>query len=142
LANLNPLKKRRSAARARPKDDEIGIVFNDETPIEIDALGEKKGENKQLLLVGEIKNISKPVPLGEAIKFLKKVRFVEIRYGKIADLQSMKRSEVTEKFFVSTSELNPAARDVLIKNNVKVIEGDSVHKLLKKFHLPSLPTKH
>ncbi len=125
-----------------PKDDEIGIVFKDRTPIEIDALGEKKGDNKLLLLVGEAKNISKPVSYREAIKFLKKIRFVEKRYGKIADLQCMRKPEITEKVFISTSELIPAAKDVLVKNNVKVFEGDQIDKLFKNFHLPSLPKKN
>ena len=125
-----------------PKDDEIGIVFDDRTPIEIDALGEKRRENKLFLLVGEAKNLSKPVSYREAIKFLKKISFVEKRYRKIADLQSMEKPKIIEKLFISTSELVPAAKEVLVKNNVKVFDGDSVNTLFKKFHLPSLPRKN
>ena len=124
-----------------PKDDEIGIVFNDRTPIEIDALGEGKGENNLLLLVGETKNISKPVSYDEAVKFLKKIDFVEKRYGKIADLQSMPKPEITETVFMSTGQLSVAAKTVLVKNNVKIFVGDSIDKLFKKFHLPPLPKK-
>ncbi len=107
-----------------PKDDEIGIVFDDKTPIEIDALGEKKGENRLLLLIGETKNLSQEVSYAEAIKFLKKIKFVEKRYGKIADLQSLKKPEVIKTVFISRSPLKANARDVLVKNSVTVFETD------------------
>ena len=58
-----------------PEHDEIGIVFKDKTPIEIDALGERIHEDRYRLLVAEIKNISKPVEKHEILKFIRKIKF-------------------------------------------------------------------
>lgn len=122
-----------------PKEDEIGIVFKDKTPVEVDALGVRKEGNRLLLLVGEAKNTSKPISFDEALKFVKKTLFVERRYAKIADLQSMEKPKVIEKVFISTSRLTPSAKELLLKNKVKVFEGNSVSKLFKRFHLFPLP---
>jgi len=123
----------------KPEEDEIGIVFKDKSPIEIDALGTQQKDNKLLLLVGEAKNLSKPVSFGEASKFLKKVQFVERRYEKITSLLSKDKPKIEHKVFVSRGPLISSAKDLLIKNNVNVIEGESLDKLFKKHHLFPLP---
>jgi len=122
-----------------PEEDEIGIVFGDKSPIEIDVLGTQQKDNKLLLLVGEAKDLSKPVPFDEASKFLKKVQFIEKRYNKIASLLSMDKPKIEHKVFVSKGPLSSSAKDLLIKNNVDMIEGESLDKLFKKYHLFPLP---
>lgn len=123
-----------------PEDDEVGIVFKDKTPIEIDAIGAHQKENRQLLLVGEIKNLTKPVPFEDASKFLRKINFVEKRYTKIAFLSSMDKPIIEHKIFVSKSLLAPNAKDLLAKNDVIIIEGDSLDAHFKKYHLFRLPS--
>lgn len=122
-----------------PEDDEIGIVFKDATPIEIDVLGTGRHDDILCLLVGEAKNISKNVPYDEALKFLKKIQFVEKRYAKVANLMSLKRAEIKDKVFVSRTQLEPSAKSLLLKNSVRIIEADSINELFKKHHMPLLP---
>jgi len=122
-----------------PEEDEIGIVFDDKTPIEIDAIGTRKLENKWRILIGEIKNLTQPVDVGEVSKFIKKIRFVEQRYRKIAKLESIDKPEIEEKIFVSASGFSPAALDCARRNNVKTINKTSLIGLFKKFHIHPIP---
>jgi tetratricopeptide (TPR) repeat protein len=122
-----------------PEDDEIGIVFKDATPIEIDALGTRRHDDCLCLLVGEAKNLSKSVPFDEALKFLKKIQFVDRRYAKVANLMSLSKAEIKDKVFVSRTRLDSNAKNLLLKNSVRIIEADSIDDLFKKHHMYRLP---
>jgi len=122
-----------------PQEDEIGIVFKDKTPIEIDALGVRQEDKQLLLLVAEAKDVSRPVSFEEATKFLKKIQFVQRRYNKVARLQTLDEVKIEYMLFISKSLLVPSAKELLMKSNVDVIEGESIDELFKKYHLFPLP---
>lgn len=50
-----------------PDEDEIGIVFRDNSRIEIDIFGLRQEQRKYLLLIGEIKNLQQPVDVRASI---------------------------------------------------------------------------
>lgn len=122
-----------------PEDDEIGIVFKDATPIEIDALGTRRHDSCLNLLVGEAKNSSKCVPYDEALKFIKKIQFVDRRYAKVASLMSLRKAEIKDRVFVSRTKIDPNAESLLLKNEVRIIEADSIDELFKRHHMFRLP---
>lgn len=139
LSKMYPIYETIEEISIVPEDDEIGIVFKDATPIEIDALGTRRHDDCLCLLVGEAKNLSKSVPFDEALKFLKKIQFVDRRYAKVANLMSLSKAEIKDKLFVSRTQLDSNAKSLLLKNGVCIIEADSIDGLFKKHHMYRLP---
>jgi len=123
----------------KPKKDEIGIVFTDDAPIEIDALGTRKRENRIQLLVCEIKNTSKPIPKSEIIKLLKKIEFLQKRYRKIAELETLKKPIVEHKIFISKSGFNSAAKSLCDKQQIVTMEKNEINNMLKKYSFYKIP---
>jgi len=122
-----------------PEDDEIGIVFKDKTPIEIDVIGMRKQGNKYFILVGEIKNLTKLIVPNDIEKFLRKIQFIEKRYERVARLQSMDKPEIEKKLYISASGFMPAAQGMAIRNNVEIMDKDSIRKLFRELHLFPIP---
>jgi hypothetical protein len=139
LSKMYPIYEKIEEISFVPEDDEIGIVFKDATPVEIDALGTRRHDNCLNLLVGEAKNLSRSIPYDEALKFIKKIQFVDRRYAKVASLMSLRKAEIKDRVFVSRTKIDPNAESLLLKNDVRIIEGDSLDELFKRHHMFRLP---
>ena len=122
-----------------PEEKEIGIVFEDNTPIEIDAIGTYTIENRNHILIAEIKNITKDVGKDEIIKFLKKIDFIGKRYGTIARLQSLQKPIIDKKLFVSASDFDSNAVSIAEKNDIQLIRKQEIRDLMKKFQIYPIP---
>jgi len=122
-----------------PEDDEVGIVFPDKTPIEIDALGIRQAQTKMRLLVGEIRNQNEPVDFSALVRLRKKAEFLKVRYSKIARLQSLSGAEVETLLFVSRSgfALGEAGKTQPI--DVLLIDKHEIDKMMKKHGLRAMP---
>jgi tetratricopeptide (TPR) repeat protein len=122
-----------------PTDDEVGIVFKDKTPIEIDGFGMRTRDNRYHILVAEIKNTTKEVGKDEMVKFLKKINFVEKRYSQIAGLESMDKPIIEHKLFLSSSGFDPNARSIAEKNNIKILQKDEIAALMRDNGINPVP---
>jgi tetratricopeptide (TPR) repeat protein/ribosomal protein S8 len=123
----------------KPEEHEIGIVFDDNTPIEIDAFGTNVRGETMNILIAEIKNVSKPIGAREVNKFLKKMDFVAKRYSTIARLSSLKKAVVTNKLFLSSSGFQTPAMNLAEKNNIQIFNKEKIKTLLKRHSQYSLP---
>jgi hypothetical protein len=123
----------------KPEKDEIGVVFKDETPVEIDAVGTRESADNMFLLVSEMKNISNQIGKQDVELFLKKVEFIEKRYSKIAKLQGLKKAMIENKLIMSTSNFDLDAKSRAEKNNIKIYEKSEINKLLQKHHMFRIP---
>jgi hypothetical protein len=119
----------------QPEEDEIGIVFKDSSPIEIDAVGTREQTDNLFMLVAEIKNISKPVGRQDMALFLRKLEFIEKRYSKITKLQGLKKHIIENKLFMSISGFDFDAKTLAEKNNIKIYDKAEINELLKKHHM-------
>ena len=122
-----------------PENDEVGIVFKDKSPIEIDAFGILKLENRYNILLAETKNLSEPVGKGEILKFVNKVKFIEVRYGKISRLESLQKPLVIDKLFFSYSGFLNDAESLAEKNGVKIFNKEQIIDLMRKHSLFPIP---
>ena len=123
----------------KPEKEEIGIVFKHNTPIEIDAIGTRVIENRVHILIAEVKNITKNVGKDELLKFLNKVKFIEVRYGKIARLESLKKPKIEKKLFVTSSDFDSSAASVAEKNNIELLRKKEITDMMKKFQIYPIP---
>jgi tetratricopeptide (TPR) repeat protein len=123
----------------KPESDEIGIVFNDTTPIEIDAVGTQIRENRMRILISEIKNISKPIGKDEMLKFLKKIEFVKKRYTRIMQLQSLPNPSISHRIFMSLSGFEPSAKSIAEKNNIKTLGEEEIRGEMRKHSMYPVP---
>lgn len=124
-----------------PEEEEIGIVFEDNTPIEIDAIGTYTIENRNHILIAEIKNITKDVGKDEIIKFLKKINFIEKRYATIARLQSLHKPIIDKKLFVSASDFDSSAVSIAEKNDIQLMRKQEIRDLMRKFQIYPIPNE-
>ena len=123
----------------KPEKHEIGMVFMDNTPIEIDAFGTYIREGTMHLLVGEIKNINKLVDTSEMNKFLKKIDFIYQRYSTIARLSSLNKAVITNKILISSSGFDPSIISFSEKNSIEIFNKEAVKELLKKYGQFTIP---
>lgn len=118
----------------KPQDDEVGIVFDDKTPIEIDIVAERMQRNRPYILIGECKKRpDKAATLEDLQLLLKKADFVQIRYEKIASLQDRYKPEIKEMWYVSIGGFTEEMKTTARKRGVKTINKNGLNILLKEF---------
>jgi len=122
-----------------PDDDEVGIVFPDKTPIEIDALGIRQDHGKIRLLIGEIKNQNKPIDLDEINLLRRKTEFMKCRYSKIAKLQSLSGVEVEHLVFISRSGFTSRLYDEARPVDVLLLKKGEINEMMKRHRMHALP---
>lgn len=115
-------------------NDEVGIVFPNKTPIEIDILAERMVGNRKYLLVGECKNRPNRMATKSDIKLLhKKSKFVLYRYEKIAKLNNLYKPLIDYVYYISIGGFDKWAKIEAEKRRIKTIDKDSLNILLKLF---------
>lgn len=122
-----------------PRDEEVGIVFKDRSPIELDGLGTRIQNNQMLILVSEIKKTSKPIGNREVKKFIRKIEFIRKRYTKVAKYQALQKCEIEIKLFISLSGFTSQAIELLERNNVKIMHKDHIREQMRKHQLFPIP---
>jgi len=120
----------------KPQDDEIGIVFENRTPINIDILATRVYRNRSYLLICECKQRPRRETTEANIQLLlKKAKFIQTRYNKIAVLAGRYKPEIEEIWFVSIGGFTANALAFAKKSNVKTINELGLNILLKEFSL-------
>ena len=122
-----------------PSDDEVGIVFPDRSPIEIDAFGLREDQRKLHLLIGEVKNQQQPVDTRAIDHFRKKMEFVRRRYSKNAKLESLIGSELEFPLYVSRSGFRSDALDRARSVHLLTIDKDKINAIAAKHGMKSIP---
>jgi hypothetical protein len=122
-----------------PSDDEVGIVFPDRSPIEIDAFGLREDHRKIHLLIGEMKNQQQPVDVRAVDRFRKKMEFVRRRYSKNAKLESLIGSELEFALYVSRSGFRSDALDRARFAGIVTIDKDEINAIAAKHGMKSIP---
>jgi len=122
-------------ASFEPEDDEVGIVFNDKSIIEIDVLAIRRERGRQFVAVCECKYGRKPVSVSDLDLLERKSRFVEARYGKIARLAGEPRPKMEEKWFVATSHFENGCTEYAKRHNIRLIDLKKLNNLMKEFGL-------
>ena len=123
----------------KPKPDEIGVVFKDNTPVEIDILAERKEGNRKFLLVAECQHSpSRVIKTHELNLLVKKAALVEIRYKKLAELQEEYEPKIEHKLFITTGNFSNSAVEFAQVNDIKLIGITALNNLLKQFGFPRI----
>ncbi|MFN3383617.1 MAG: hypothetical protein ACK401_01830 [Archaeoglobaceae archaeon] len=119
-----------------PDDDEIGIVFNDKSPIEIDIMALRKVRRRRFILVCECKYRSrKPITVGDLDLLERKAKFIEKRYEKIARLEGEMKPKVEEKWFVTTGRFENIRFDYAKSHQIRLIDLKKLNDLMGEFGL-------
>jgi len=121
-----------------PEDDEVGIVFNDKSIIEIDVLAERIERERRYILVGECKCTRKPITTSDLELLERKAKFLELRYNKIARLENKPRPIIEEKWFITTSHFEDKCFEYAKQHNIKLIDLEKLNNLLKEFGMKRL----
>ena len=123
----------------KPRTDEIGIVFEDDTPIEIDILAERTEGNRRFLLLAECKHSpNKVFGTRELALFTKKADLAEVRYKKLADLSEEYQPIIEQKWFITTGNFDDNAIKFARSNNIILIGTTTLNRLLKRFEFPRI----
>lgn len=123
----------------KPRNDEIGIVFEDDAPVEIDVLAERMEGNRRFLLLAECKHSPDKVFRTRELALLKrKTEFVEARYKKLADLCEEHQPIIEQEWFVTTGRFYDDAIEFARINKIILIGIDALNNLLKCFQSPRI----
>lgn len=123
----------------KPKTDEIGIVFRDDTPVEIDILAERMEGKRRFLLIAECKHSpSKVFKTHELILLKKKAELVKVRYKKLAELCEEHQPIIEQKWFITTGSFGNNAVEFAQTNNIILAGITTLNSLLKRFRLPRI----
>lgn len=119
-----------------PEDDEVDLVFNDKSTIEVDALAVRRERGRRFILVCECKYRSrKPVSVDDLELLERKAKFIEVRYGKISRLAGEPRPIVEEKWFVTTGRFGGGCVDYAKSHNIRLIGLKELNNLMEEFGL-------
>jgi len=118
-----------------PEDDEVGIVFNDKSIIEIDVLATRKERGRQFIAICECKYGRKSISVSDLDLLERKAKFVEVRYGKIARHAGEPRPKVEEKWFVATSHFENGCAEYAKRHGIRLIDLKKLNNLMEEFGL-------
>lgn len=122
-----------------PNDDEIGIVFKDKTPVNIDIFGKRIIKNRSYLIIGECKNRPNYKIKIDDVKLLnKKSKFIKFRYDKIERLEGRHKPIIEKTWYFSTGSFTEKAKLYSVKENIILINKNGINKLLKAFGMKNI----
>jgi len=123
----------------KPKTDEIGIVFEDDTPVEIDILAERIEGNRRFLLLAECQHSPRKVFGTRELTLLeKKADLVKVRYKKLAELSEESQPIIEQKWFITTGNFDDYAIKFAQSNNIILVGIVALNSLLKLFKFPRI----
>ncbi len=106
----------------KPKPDEVGIVFEDDTPIDIDVLAYRTVRNRKYLLIAECKDRPRrKVSISDLELLLRKSEFVKKKYSRIAEELGEHKPVIEEIWFITTGDFTDDAKNFAKENNIKLI---------------------
>ena len=122
-----------------PEDDEVGIVFDDKSIIEIDVLATRKERERRFILICECKyRAQKPISVSDLELLERKSKFIETRYGKIARLAGELKPIIEEKWFVTTGRFEDKCTGYARRHGIRLIDLKKLNNLLKEFGMRRL----
>ena len=117
-----------------PEEDEIGIVFSDNTPIEMEVVAERLQSNRCYLLMAECKfRPNAFVGKNDIILLSKKRNFLQKRYEKMANLQGLNKPIIEECWFISIGGFMDEAIKEAKRNDIKIIDKNGINLIFKEF---------
>ena len=121
-----------------PKQDEIGIVYDGKTPIEIDVLGRREELGRDKLLIAECKNRPmNKIAVKDVELLLNKAKLVLKRFTKISEYEEKWNPEIDYIFFVvgSSEDFPENVKEYARKRGVYLLNLTALNNLFKLFKL-------
>ncbi len=123
----------------KPTEDEVGIVYEDKTPVEIDVFGVRDELERQKIFIAECKDRPmNKITIKDIELLLKKVELVLKRYSKIAELEEKNKPKIDYVWFIvgSYDDFPEKIKEYAKANGVYLLNLTSLNNLCKLFGLP------
>ncbi|MEM2086464.1 MAG: hypothetical protein QXF06_03555 [Archaeoglobaceae archaeon] len=122
-----------------PREEELGY-FPEGQQIEVDVIAFRSERGRKYFLVAECKNRPNyEISSRDLELLLKKCKFIEIRYSKIADLMKENKPEIEEKWFITVGKISDEVKNFAKDRGIRIISKEALNTLFKEFGLRRIP---